>query len=77
MKAIYRNFAIRVALFVYFLLYPFIFLSALPWAWIESLGEWGYTTFRTWQDGFRLWFQRSTIRDFFAIFTKPLSYFYL
>ena len=69
---ILRDIAGRILMVLVALLYPICAILALPWAFIDSLGSWGYTTMAGWKDGWEL-YSRESLRSFFAALFAPFG----
>lgn len=65
-----RSVLLLVAILI-LLIQPVVAILALPWAWLTSLGDWGYTPFEEWKDDWEVW-SLSSFKDLWRHLTKPL-----
>lgn len=71
-KPVAKDISRRAFMVLFTLLYPFFAVVALPWAYLDSIGSWGYTTFESWKEGWGL-YGSDSLKSFWHELTKPIG----
>lgn len=72
MKKIALDILGRLVMVAVFFTYPVFWILALPWAYLDSIGNWGYTTFASWKEAWKM-YSPDGIRQFLRSLFAPLG----
>lgn len=71
MKHIALDIVGRIFMVLAALLYPIFALVALPWAWLDSIGAFGFTTMESWKEGWKL-YSFESLRSLWSALFQPI-----